>query len=229
MSTRAGSAVDAQMWPRFTATPETAHVLGSRLGAGVALGATRSGKHASIALLQPLPVRVVVVGPAWIACLLAIRGACLGASVTILTDRPAPWAALTRAVGGRAPFATLMAPEGASLPAPTVAEPLLVLHDGSARGAETAVARGPWHTSVHLLFRLVAQSSTLLDAADLILLPQPPPEELDSALELLRLPPAIADQVTRMDNTEFLAVTRGRALFVRIRATPTETELLHRR
>lgn len=226
---RIASTPDSEIWPRFGAPAQHCQVLGSRLGGGVALGVTRSGKPASVALLQPVPVRIAVVGQAWVASLLALRAACLGATVVVVTDRPAPWTILTRSVGGDAPFATVVAPESATLPPASVVDPVFVLHDGSASGSEAALARAPWQTSVHLLFRLATQPTSMLDTTDLILLPQPAAEELDATLELLRLPPAISTQIARMGETEFLAVTRSRAQFVTVQATPTEIALLQAR
>ena len=70
---------------------------------------------------------------------------------------------------------------------------------------------------------------TAMNAADLILLPQPAPEEIESTLEILRLPAAMGSQFARMGQAEFLAVTRSRAVFLTVQATSTEMAVLRPR
>lgn len=227
---REGWALDDEAWPAFHGSPERMRVLDADLARGVALGTTRDGRPASLALVRPAPVRVVVLGQAWLASLLALRATVLGATTFIVTERPAPWRLLVGAVGGSTPFATVVDPGAApGLPAASIAAPVCTLHDGGA-GAEAALARAPWQTSVHLLFRLGGQPASVLDAADLVLVPRLPDnipaDEVNSIVEVLRLPPTAAGQLAALGATEVLAATRSRLEFVTVQATPTEMSAL---
>ena len=223
---REGSAIEDEVWPAFTGDPARMDVLAAGLGEGVPLGTTRDGVSSTLTLLRPAPVRVAVLGQAWLASLLALRAAVLGAAVVVVTERPAPWHVLVRAAGGSTPFATVV-PPGPTLdaPAPTIATPVLTLHDGGA-GAEAALARAPWQTSVHLLFRAGGQPAAVLDAADLVLVPQVPDDEVDAVAEALRLPPSLAAHLPGLGPAEVLAATRRRTAVVTVQATPTELSIL---
>ena len=90
INSREAATTETEVWPHLSGPAARCHVLSARLGGGVALGATRGGKPATLTLLKPAPARIVVVGQAWVASLLAIRAAALGATTVIATTRPAP-------------------------------------------------------------------------------------------------------------------------------------------
>lgn len=223
---REAASTETEVWPHLGGSFEQTHVLSARIGEGVLLGATRAGKPVSLSLIRPAPVRIVVVGQGWVASLLALRAAALGATTVIVTSRPAPWTVLVRVVGGTIPFASVVGPDGLSLPTPTVAEPLFVLQDGSTGSTDPGIARSAWHTSVHLLYRLTPAASSLVDTADLILVPRPSEQDLSTTLDFLRLPPGIAAQMARMAPQELLAVTRSKATFLTVQPTASETAVL---
>lgn len=218
--------VEYEVWPHLSGSLDDFDVLSSGTNAGTVLGATRAGKPINVQLLRPAPVRIVTTH-AWLASLLALRAAVLGANVVIATERPAPWSVLVRAAGGQTPFATVAHP-GSAVPAASVAEPLFVLHDdlGAAAVTDAQTARSAWHTSVNLMPSLTPDAGPLLDAAELILVPRPSDEQIDPTLELLRLPPAMASKIVAMQGTEVLAVTRSRALFVTMQISPTERQVI---
>lgn len=212
-------------WPSFVADPRRLGVLATELAEGAPLGTTRDGRAATLALVGPAPVRIAVVGQAWLASLLAVRAAVLGASVVVVTERPAPWHLLLRAAGGQ-PFATVVPPGGASGgPLPSITTPVLTLHDGGS-GADAALARAPWQTSVHLLFRVGGQPTAVLDAADVVLVPAVPAEETAAVAQALRLPESIAAQLPGLGPVEVLAASRNRTAVVTVQATPSELALL---
>ena len=224
---REGSSLVDELWPAFTGSTQQLRVLRAELASGVPLGTTREGYPAVLALVRPAPVRIAVVGQAWVASLLAIRAAVLGTTTVIVTDRPAPWHVLVRGVGGSHPFATVVDPAATgSLPPPSVAAPVFMLHDGSAGGAEAVLARAPWQTSVHLVFRLGTSPSAVLDAADPVLVTPPQPDEVEQVLAALRLPDGLAGELAGMAPAEVLAVTRSGAAFVTVQATAGETAVL---
>ncbi|SDJ43746.1 hypothetical protein SAMN05444157_3359 [Frankineae bacterium MT45] len=227
MTTRTDEAtLESEIFCQFSGEAEQFQVLNGGVGQGVPLGVSRTGRAVRAQLLAPVPTRIVVVGDAQLASILTIRAAVLGATVVIATERPAPWNLLVQTVAGEQPFATVTRPDSLSLPAATIAAPLLVLHDSSAVASESVLARSAWQTSLHLVFRLNAQLSSLLESSDLTLLPRPPADEVAATLELLRLPPALATGLERMTENEYLAITRNRAQFVRIEPTATEQSIL---
>ena len=211
-------------WPSFGVDVRRLGVLDVGLGEGAPLGTTRDGRPATLALVGPAPVRIAVVGQAWLASLLAVRAAVLGAAVVVVTERPAPWHLLLRAAGG-APFATVVAPGTPGGPVPSVAGPVLTLHDGGA-GADAALARAPWQSSVHLLFRVGGQPTAVLDAADVVLVPAVPPDELPAVAAALRLPEPVAALLPGLGPAEVLAASRTRTAVVTVQATPSELALL---
>jgi hypothetical protein len=221
---RESSTLDSEIFPQFTGVSEQFRVLDSTPGAALRLGVTRSKRPVNITLLRPEASQVVVVGRPWLATMLALRAAILGANVIIVSDRPAPWNQLVHTVGGRLPFATVVRP-GDSIGAPaTVAAPVLVLYDGQFTGPEPA--RSPWQTALHLVLRLNSQVSGLLDTSDLVLVAPPDPAEAEATVDLLRLPASVLATFERMTANEFLAITRARALLVSIEPTPTEGALI---
>jgi hypothetical protein len=221
---REASTLDSEIFPQFRGVAEQFRVLDATPGAALPLGTTRTDRPANITLLRAEPSQLVVVGAPWVASLLLLRAAVLGATAVIVTDRPAPWAQLVRRVGGVQPFAAVVPPDVGAWPTASAAAPLFVLYDGAS--GENQLARAPWSTAAHLVPRLTPALGSLLDAADLVLVPRPAPDEADTAIELLRLPPAIMAQFERMTPTELLTVTRHRALFVTITPTAAESSLL---
>ena len=66
----------------------------------------------------------------------------------------------------------------------------------------------------------------MLDAADLVLVPQVPEEEVESVAQALRLPPALAAHLPGLGPAEVLAATRRQTAVVTVQATPTELSIL---
>jgi len=216
-------------WPSFDADGRRLGVLATGLTEGAPLGTTRDGQPAGLALVGPAPVRIAVIGQAWLASLLAVRGAVLGATVVVATERPAPWHLLLRAAGG-APFATVVPPgtsagNSAGGPGASIATPVLTLHDGGA-GADSALARAPWQTSVHLVFRAAGQPTSLAGIADVVLVPAIPAEEVAAVGQALRLPEPVAAQLSGLGPAEVLVASRQRTAIVTVQATPGELALL---
>ena len=212
-------------WPSFEADGRRLGVLATGLGEGAPLGTTRDGRPATLGLVGPSPVRIAVVGQAWLASLLAVRASVLGAAVVVVTERPAPWHLLLRAAGG-VPFATVVPPGAAAGgPPASIATPVLTLHDGGA-SAEAALARAPWQTSVHLIFRLGGQPTAILDAADVVLVPAVPADEVAAVGQALRLPEPVAAQLPGLGPVEVLVASRHRTAIVTVQATPGELTLL---
>lgn len=232
MLRRDASSLDSQIYFQFTGTSEQFEVLGTDVGAATTLGvATRTGRPMRIELLRPRPVRIVVVAQAWLAVSLAVRAALLGATTVIATERPTAWQRIVRAGGGTQPFASIVGPDVTALPHATAANPLFVLHD-AVTTAETALARAPWHTSLHLVYNVASHATSAPDTpsalhgADLLLLPRLPEQDISAALELLRLPSSLAMQLPMMTEHQFLAITARAATMVTVTPTPSELSLL---
>jgi hypothetical protein len=103
--------------------------------------------------------------------------------------------------------------------------PVLTLHDGGA-GAEAALARAPWQTSVHLVFRAGGPPTAVLDAADVVLVAAVPPDETAAVAQALRLPEAVGAQLAGLGPAEVLAASRRHTAVVTVHPTAGEQALL---
>ena len=79
---------------------------------------------------------------------------------------------------------------------------------------------------MHLLFRLGAQPTAVLDAADVVLVPAVPPEDVAAVAQALRLPEPVAAQLPTLGPAEVLAASRSGTAVVTVQATPGELALL---
>jgi hypothetical protein len=79
---------------------------------------------------------------------------------------------------------------------------------------------------VHLLFRVGGQPTAVLDAADVVLVPAVPAEEIPAVAQALRLPESIAAQLPGLGPVEVLAASRNRTAVVTVQATSSELGLL---
>jgi hypothetical protein len=220
-STRA----DPGVVSRFAVAPQHLDAFAVTRRGGLPIGTTRLGRPASIALFRPEPTRIVVVEQAWVASVLALRAAVLGAQVIVATDRPGPRQSLVAAVGGARPFANVVRSDHYAAPTPTLVQPALTLLDTSRGAPEANLASIGWLTSLHLVVRVGAGLEPLLDAADLVLVPRTAAADVDATVGLLRLPPVLGPRVQALGPFEFLAVSRTRAQVVTIDPTPTERAL----
>ncbi|BBH65695.1 hypothetical protein ACTI_23800 [Actinoplanes sp. OR16] len=142
---------------------------------GLLLGHNRQGRAVLIRPFRAAPSRMVLVGSARCAQLIAFRSLGIGARVVVRTNRPAAWATLRQAVDDES-----LALNPAGVPAGSQLRPTLLVGDDGTDIAEPA----PWTTTLTVLDEA---DPDLAASADLLLLQTLGPDEaalLDPVLDL---------------------------------------------
>jgi hypothetical protein len=196
--------------------------------AGVVLGSDPDGAPVTLALLRPVPTRVVVLGALHLARQIALRTVAEGARVTVTTGRAPAWEPLARAAAD--PDRVRIDPdetppdEAGSLPGDTEAQ--LAVHDRGATASGPAPPGGPWRATMLVLPALSPAVADAADDADVVLLGRMPPPEADLAARLWRLTEAMAESLRTLPDHG--VVVLGRNLWRRLDlvTAPRETALL---
>jgi hypothetical protein len=158
---------------------------------GVLVGVDPAHRPVVLGLFRRRGLSVAIIGGRYLAEILALRGAAVGARVIVETARPDEWDPVllhsgldtTRLVVQ--PAARPNAP--AAWPKPSAATPLLVLRDCGARPPYAAVPRGAWTAVVTLLPYLDPRSAGYLKDADLVGLQRMSREEAAMVRHILGL------------------------------------------
>lgn len=192
--------------------------------AGIVLGAGEDGAPVTLALLRPVPTRVVVLGALHLARQIALRTVAQGARLSVTTGRRAAWEPLARAAADpdRVRVGADDAPpdERASRPGDTDA--LLTVHDRGAAAASPAPPGGPWRSTMLVLPALSPAVADAADDADVVLLGRMPPPEADLAARLWRLTEAMAESLRTLPDHG--VVVLGRNLWRRLDLVTAERE-----
>jgi hypothetical protein len=194
--------------------------------AGVVLGADPRGAPVTLALLRPVPTRVVVLGALHLARQIALRAAGQGARVTVTTGRRAAWEPVARAAAdpGRVRIGADEPPddgEGAP-PRPGDTDTLLAVHDRGATAAGPPPPTGPWRATLFVLPALSPAVADAADDADVVLLGRMPPQEADLAARLWRLTEPMAETLRTLPDHG--VVVLGRNLWRRLDLVTAERE-----
>ena len=158
---------------------------------GVLVGVDPAHRPVVLGLFRRRGLSAAAIGGRYLAEILALRGAAVGARVIVETARPDEWDPVLLHSGLDAtrlvvqPAARPTAP--AAWPKPTAATPLLVLRDCGARPPYAAVPRGAWTAVVTVLPYLDPRSAGYLKDADLVGLQQMSREEAAMVRHLLGL------------------------------------------
>ena len=146
----------------------------------------------TLGLFRRTTLSTAVVGSLYLAQILALRCAAVGARVIVETARQDEWDPVLLHSGldaARLAVQPVGRPVGhPGWPAPTMATPLLVLRDCGARPPYAAVPRGPWTTIVTVLPYFDPRTAGYLRDADLVGLQRMPREEAAMARHVLALP-----------------------------------------
>jgi hypothetical protein len=166
---------------RTTATP-----------GGVLIGVDPAHRPVTLGLFRRTTLSAAVVGSLHLAQILALRCAAVGARVIVETARQDEWDPVLLHSGldaARLAVQPVGRPVGnPGWPAPSMANPLLVLRDCGARPPYATVPRGPWTAIVTLLPYFDPRTAGYLRDADLVGLQRMPREEAAMARHLLALP-----------------------------------------
>jgi len=159
---------------------------------GVLIGVDPAHRPVSLGLFRRTTLSTAVVGSLYLAQILALRCAAVGARVIVETARQDEWDPVLLHSGldaARLAVQPAGRPAGhPGWPAPTMAAPLLVLRDCGARPPYAAVPRGPWTTIATVLPYFDPRTAGYLRDADLVGLQRMPREEAAMARHVLALP-----------------------------------------
>lgn len=194
--------------------------------AGILLGADANGAPVTLALLRPVPTRVVVLGALHLARQIALRAVAEGAALIVTTGRPAAWEPVARAAADaeRVRIRSDEAPpdDAAAGGVPGDTDALLTVHDRGATTAGPASSAGPWRATVLVLPALSPGVADAADDADVVLLGRMPPQEADLAARLWRLTESMADSLRTLPDHG--VVVLGRNLWRRLDLVTAERE-----
>lgn len=154
-------------------------------GSGLMIGVNRHSEPVSFRLFRPETTRVVLIGGAPVAQILAVRAMALGAYVLVQTTRPWAWEAFTRGLGSGAPL-SVMAPGPVTVPPGTPLRPLLSIVDAGPVAADRTPGT-PWHSTLVVRDDLSPVDVDVLGRADLALLQPLQPAEAAVAVSVLGL------------------------------------------
>jgi len=159
---------------------------------GVLIGLDPAHRPVTLGLFRRTTLSAAVVGSLHLAQILALRCAAVGARVIVETARQDEWDPVLLHSGldaARLAVQPVGRPVGnPGWPAPSMANPLLVLRDCGARPPYATVPRGPWTAIVTLLPYFDPRTAGYLRDADLVGLQRMPREEAAMARHLLALP-----------------------------------------
>lgn len=222
------SAAGEEILPSLaTEVPQLGVLAANIFSGGLVLGNTASRGELMIELIRAVPTRLALLcEDPWLARLLTIRAAGLGANAVIATDRAQQWEYFVNVIGGQRPIATVRTDHSSALPAPSVGSPLVVIEDARDVPPETYAPRMAWQTTIHVRAGINERSRTLLDSAHVVLLCRLGPEPAASVSAALGLGDNGPATVASLTEHEVLVIADRRAHRVVVQPTPTERRML---
>jgi hypothetical protein len=193
---------------------------------GLILGVDPANQPAVLGLCRPTRLDIVLVGGVWMAQVIALRAAAIGARVAVETARPQLWSPMAQAAGGGQQCVTVhpvrrLAPQG-----PSPASPVLIIRDLGNRPPRSRITTAPWQSVLTLLPYLGPTTPRLLSNADIVGVQRISPQEAEVVGKVMRLGrdniaslPSLSDQVA-------LWCTNKHQQYVMTQPTDAETGLL---
>lgn len=214
--------------PRLVAEAgQMGYLAGNGFAGGLVLGAASARGEVMIELIRAVPTRVALLcADPWLARLLTIRVAGMGAKTVVATDRTGAWEHFVNVIGGRLPVATVRTDHAAALPAPSVGSPLVVVDDTRDIPSETYAPRMPWQSTIHVRAGVNEVSRALVDASHVVLVCRLDPDAATGASTALGLGTTGAAAVSALGERDVLVVADGRAHRVLVTPTPSEQRML---
>lgn len=196
--------------------------------AGIVLGADAAGDPVTLAVLRPVPTRVVVLGALHLARQIALRSVAQGARVAVTTGRPAAWEPVARAAGDptRVEIGPDLVPTDPAPRGPGDTDALLTVHDRGATTTGPGAPAGARRTTMLVLPALSPAVADAADDADVVLLGRMPPEEADLATRLWRLSDPMAETLRTLPDHGVVALGRNVWRRLDLVTAPRETAIL---
>jgi hypothetical protein len=211
----------------FAETAQLSYLAGNVFAGGLLFGTTASRGELMIELIRSVPTRVALLcEDPWLARLLTIRSAGLGANVVIATDRATAWEYFVNVIGGQRPIATVRTDHASALPAPSVGSPLVVIEDTRDVPPETYAPRMAWQSTIHVRAGVNERSRTLLDSSHIVLVCRLGHDAATAVSAALGLGDSGPATVAALGDHEVLVIADRRAHRVTVTPTPTERRML---
>jgi hypothetical protein len=193
---------------------------------GLILGIDQDNQPAVLGLCRPTRLDMVLVGGTWMAQVIALRAAAIGARVAVETARPQLWAPMAQAAGGGQQCVTVhqvgrIAPQG-----PSPASPVLVIRDLGIRPPRSRLTTAPWQSVLTLLPYLGPTAPRLLANADVVGVQRISPQESQVVGKSMRLPQGDAASLSSLADNVALWCTQKHRQYVMTQPTDAETGLL---
>ena len=222
------SAAGNEVLPSLTAHgAQLTYLAGNVFSGGLLFGTTASRGEIMLDLIRSVPTRVALLcEDPWLARLLTVRIAGLGANVVIATDRATAWEYFVNVIGGRRPIAAVRTDHASALPAPSVGAPLVVLEDTRDVPAETYAPRMAWQSTIHVRAGVNERSRALVDSAHVVLVCRLGTEAATSVSTALGLGDHGPATVAALGDHEVLVIADRRAHRAQVVPTPTERRML---
>ena len=221
------TAADEVLPSLFAETAQLAHLAGNVFAGGLVFGTTASRGEVLIELIRPAPTRVALVcEDPWLARLLTIRAAGMGANVVVASDRATAWEYFVNAIGGQRPIAAVRTDHASALPAPSVGAPLVVVEDTRDVPPDTYAPRMAWQSTIHVRAGVNERSRTLLDSSHVVLVCRLGTDAATAVSAALGLGEHGADTVCGLGDHDVLVIADRRAHRVSVLPTPTERRML---
>jgi hypothetical protein len=219
--------------PEFVVTPQLLDAVspaGDR--GGIVIGADQQNSPLNVSLVRSRPTRIAVVGPLYLAKMLALRALGTGAWIVVATARPGAWTVLQQATGAppNSPLSQhvqirRLAPT--ELPRPSEDRPILVIHDGGPTPQELFPPRSPWHTTMYVLPYLHPQIEPIARQSDLVFTQRIPPGQAQLAQRFWNLPPQTFGALTGIKDDQVITLGLNNLWrIVRLVTGPKETQIL---
>jgi hypothetical protein len=222
------SAAGNEVLPSLSAqTPQLSYLAGNVFAGGMPFGTTATRGDIMIELIRPVPTRVALLcDDPWLARLMTIRIAGMGANVVIATDRATAWEYFVNVIGGQRPVATVRTDHASALPAPSVGAPLVVIEDTRDVPPETYAPRMAWQSTIHVRASVNERSRALLDSSHVVLVCRLGTEAATAVSTTLGLGDSGPATVAALDDHDVLVIADRRAHRATVQPTPAERRML---
>ncbi len=189
--------------------------------AGLVLGRDAQRAVVPVRLFREEPVRLTLIGGAWLASLIAFRALAVGARVVVSTAAADRWNPLVRAAQGCDRLAVLVGEQPVEVAAGW-ASPVLLIDDFGPAGPTQRAPLAPWQTRLVVLPRLTPAGTAVTGSATLVLAQRLTAGEAAAAADLLWLSDETAGLLQAMHDDMIALIGGGADRYLWVSPTAIE-------